>query len=40
MSEVDTSFFNRVQDTFDIGNRMGTTDYIDFLSPDEVPKML
>ena len=38
MSEVDTSFFDRVQDTFDIGDRMGTTDYIDFLSPDEVPK--
>ena len=23
MNQVDTSFFNRVQDTFDIGNRMG-----------------
>ena len=40
MSEVDTSFFNRVQDTFDIGNRMGTTDYIDFLSQMKYQKML
>ena len=35
MSEVDT-YFDRVQDTFDIG--VSTTDYIDFLSLDEVPK--
>ena len=38
MTEVDTSFFDRVNDTFNIGDRMGTTDYIDFLTLDEVPK--
>lgn len=30
MSEVDTSFFDKVEDIYEIGERMGTTDYIDF----------
>ncbi len=34
----DTSFFDRVKDVYDLGDRMGTTDYIDFLTQDEVPK--
>ena len=34
----DTSFFNRVKDIYDLGDRMGTTDYIDFLTQKEVPK--
>lgn len=38
MNQVNTSFFNRVHDVFDIGDRMGTTDYIDFLTLEEVPK--
>lgn len=38
MSEVDTSFFDRVHDIYEIGDRMGTTDYIDFLTFKEVPK--
>ena len=38
MSRVNTTFFNRVHDTFDLGGRMGTTDYIDFLTQKEVPK--
>ena len=38
MNQVDTSFFDRVHDIFDIGDRMGRTDYIDFLTPEEVPK--
>tara|TARA_Y100000590_G_scaffold266573_1_gene299398 strand:+ start:1753 stop:2286 length:534 start_codon:yes stop_codon:yes gene_type:complete len=37
---IDFSFFNKVPDTFDLGYRMGTTDYIDFLTQDEVPKNL
>ena len=36
MNQVDTSFFNRVHDTFDLGGRMGTP--TDFLTHDEVPK--
>jgi hypothetical protein len=35
---IDFSFFDRVPDTFDLNDRMGTTDYIDFLTQDEVPK--
>lgn len=37
-TNIDFSFFDRVQDTFDLGDRMGSTDYIDFLTQDEVPK--
>ena len=37
-TEIDFSFFDRVPDIFDLGNRMGSTDYIDFLTQDEVPK--
>ena len=32
------AFFDKVKDTFDLGGRMGLTDYIDFLKQDEVPK--
>jgi hypothetical protein len=35
---VDTSFFNRVKDVYNLGDRMGRTDYIDFLTQEEVPK--
>ena len=38
MSGINTTFFDRVHDTFDLGGRMGTTDYIDFLTQKEVPK--
>lgn len=38
MEDIDFTFYDRVPDTFDIGERMGHTDYIDFLSQDEVPK--
>ena len=37
-NNIDFTFFDRIQDTFDLGDRMGTTDYIDFLTQDEVPK--
>ena len=37
-TDIDFTFFDRVPDTFDLGNRMGSTDYIDFLTQDEVPK--
>jgi len=33
-------FFDKVKDTFNLGGRMGLTDYIDFLKQDEVPKNL
>ena len=36
--EIDFTFYNRVTPIFDIGNRAGSTDYIDFLSQEEVPK--
>jgi hypothetical protein len=36
---IDFTFFDRVPNTYDLGGRMGTTDYIDFLSQDEVPNM-
>ena len=32
MNNIDFTFFDRVPDSFDLGNRMGTTDYIDFLT--------
>ena len=35
---IDFTFFDRVNDTFDLRGRMGTTDYIDFLTRNEVPK--
>ena len=35
---IDFTFYDRIPDTFDLGGRMGTTDYIDFLTRDEVPK--
>jgi hypothetical protein len=35
---VDSSFFDRVHDIYDLKGRMGVTDYIDFLKRDEVPK--
>tara|TARA_Y100000589_G_C27085657_1_gene601633 strand:+ start:63 stop:602 length:540 start_codon:yes stop_codon:yes gene_type:complete len=37
-NNIDFTFFDRVPDTFDLGDRMGSTDYIDFLTQDEVPK--
>ena len=37
---VNVDFFNKVDDIYDIGERMGCTDYIDFLDQDEVPKNL
>lgn len=36
--EIDFTFYDRVKDTYDLRGRMGNTDYIDFLSQDEVPK--
>ena len=36
--EIDFTFFDRVPDTYDLGGRTGHTDYIDFLTNDEVPK--
>lgn len=39
MPNIDFTFFDRVPNTYDLGGRMGTTDYIDFLSQDEVPNM-
>ena len=35
---IDFTFYDRVDDIFDLGGRMGHTDYIDFLTQDEVPK--
>ena len=35
---IDFTFFDRIPDIFDLGGRMGTTDYIDFLTQAEVPK--
>lgn len=35
---IDFTFYDRVPDTYDLGGRMGLTDYIDFLTQDEVPK--
>ena len=35
---IDFTFYDRIPDTLDLGGRMGTTDYIDFLTRDEVPK--
>jgi len=36
--DIDFTFYERVPDTYDLGRRMGHTDYIDFLTQDEVPK--
>ena len=30
--------YDTIQNSLDIGERMGMTDYIDFLTQDEVPK--
>ena len=38
MDNIDFTFFDRINDTFDLRGRMGHTDYIDFLTQDEVPK--
>lgn len=35
---IDFTFYDRVPDTYDLSGRMGRTDYIDFLTRDEVPK--
>ena len=35
---IDFTFYDRVNDTYDLGGRMGSTDYIDFLTQKEVPK--
>ena len=35
---IDFTFYDRVPHTYDLGGRMGHTDYIDFLTQDEVPK--
>jgi hypothetical protein len=37
---IDNSFFERINDldTFDLQGRMGLTDYIDFLTKNEVPR--
>jgi len=37
-NNVDFTFYDRVNDTYDLGGRMGSTDYIDFLTQKEVPK--
>ena len=38
LDNIDFTFFDRVKATYDLGGRMGHTDYIDFLTQDEVPK--
>ena len=38
MPDIDVSFFDRVNDIYDLEGRMGRTDYIDFLTQNEVPK--
>lgn len=38
MVYIDFSFFDRVNDVYDLGGRMGPTGYIDFLTRREVPK--
>jgi hypothetical protein len=40
MGNIDFSFFDRVNNVYDLGGRMGSTDYIDFLTKKEVPKNL
>lgn len=35
---IDFTFYDRVTDIYDLGGRMGHTDYIDFLTQDEVSK--
>lgn len=35
---IDFTFYDRVPHTYDLGGRMGHTDYIDFLTQEEVPK--
>lgn len=37
-NNIDFTFYDRVNDEYDLGGRMGHTDYIDFLTQDEVPK--
>ena len=34
----DMTIYNSIPDIYDLGGRMGTTDHIDFLTRDEVPK--
>ncbi len=36
--EIDFTFYDKINDTFDLNGRMGITDYIDFLTQKEVPK--
>ncbi len=38
MYNIDISFYDRIKDVLDIGDKVGDTDYIDFLTHDEVPK--
>lgn len=38
LDNIDFTFFDRVKSTYDLGGRMGLTDYIDFLTQEEVPK--
>jgi len=38
MNNIDFTFYDRVKDEYDLGGRMGHTDYIDFLTQDEVRK--
>lgn len=40
MLKIDYSFYDRIENTLDIGNRMGRTYYIDFLTRKEVKKNL
>ena len=40
MGNIDFSFFDRVNNVYDLGGRMGPTGYIDFLTKKEVPKNL
>ena len=35
---IDFTFYDRIKDIYDLKGRMGRTDYIDFLTHDEVPK--
>ena len=37
-NKIDFTFYDRVKDEYNLRGRMGHTDYIDFLTQDEVPK--
>ena len=38
VDNIDFTFYNRINNIYDLNGRMGSTDYIDFLTQKEVPK--